>query len=91
MVGESYNLDMKIDLDKIAKLANLEITEEEKKQLESQLAGILEFVAAIKNAPVDNVKVEYNLTPSSLRADEPRDFPDKNLLKKDYQSLKIFE
>lgn len=90
VVGKHYNLDMKMDVDKIANLANLEVNNTEKKELENQLGGILEFVAAIKNAPVDNVKVEDNLTPSNLRNDEPRDFSDKDKLKKDYQSPAVF-
>ena len=79
-----------IDIEKIANLANLEIDKEEKMQLEKQLPQILEFVDAIKNAPVEKNLADENLAPNILRNDEPRDFPDKDLLKKDYQSPAVF-
>lgn len=46
---------MKIDIKKVAKLANLTITPEEEEKLDTQLSGILEYVEKIDSLDVKDI------------------------------------
>ncbi len=73
---------MKIDIKKVAKLANLTITPEEEEKLDTQLSGILEYVEKIESLDVkditptsqvtglENVTFNDNFSDDSLTQDE---------------------
>ena len=62
-------MDIK-DVENLAGLARLELTEEEKKGLLSDMDSILGYVKQIEGVKVDEVKTEYSLT-NAWREDKP--------------------
>ncbi|MCS7261864.1 MAG: Asp-tRNA(Asn)/Glu-tRNA(Gln) amidotransferase subunit GatC [Aquificaceae bacterium] len=77
-----------MNLEKVAHLARLSLTEEEKGHLTKQLESILEFVQQLQEVNTEHVEPllpAFEETP--LREDEPvRDFDPTNLLKHAPQS-----
>lgn len=53
---------MKIDVAHIAKLANLPLTDEEKKKFEQQLSSILEYFKKLEEVDVKHVKETSQVT-----------------------------
>jgi len=66
------------DVEYVAKLARLAITEEEKARYEGQLERILEYVSQLKKINTDNVSPTAHPFEISnvTRPDEPVKFPD---------------
>jgi len=67
-------MDIK-DVENLAELARIELSEDEKREILHDMKGILEYVKQIEGVKVDNVKTEYSLI-NAWREDkiEPRDF-----------------
>ncbi|OGI60899.1 hypothetical protein A2814_01220 [Candidatus Nomurabacteria bacterium RIFCSPHIGHO2_01_FULL_38_19] len=63
------------DIENLAGLARIELSEDEKKSLLSDMRDILEYVKIIENVETENVKPEYKLF-NVWRQDEitPREF-----------------
>ncbi len=63
------------DVENLAELARIELTADEKKEILSDMKGILEYVKQIEGVKVNDVKTEYSLT-NAWREDkaEPRSF-----------------
>lgn len=59
----------KIDVSALAKLARLEVSEQELAKLEKEIPAILEFVATIQKAAAEAPKGE-NILENVMRADE---------------------
>lgn len=53
---------MKIDVGHIAKLANLEIKQEEKEKFQKQLSSILQYVNKLKEVDTRNVEITSQVT-----------------------------
>ncbi|OGI57362.1 hypothetical protein A3B85_00640 [Candidatus Nomurabacteria bacterium RIFCSPHIGHO2_02_FULL_37_13] len=53
-------MDIK-DVENLAKLARIELEEEEKKSLLADMESILGYVKKIESAEIGNIKEEYNL------------------------------
>ena len=53
---------MKINVSRVAKLANLSITETEEKKFETQLGSILDYVAKLQEADTKNVEPTSQVT-----------------------------
>lgn len=53
---------MKIDILKIAKLANLKLKDDEKTELESQLSSILEYIEKLKELKTENIEETSQVT-----------------------------
>lgn len=49
------------DVENLAELARLELTDEEKKDILSDMKGILEYVKVIESVEVGEVQPQYNL------------------------------
>ena len=54
-------MDIK-DVENLAELARIELSEDEKKKILVDMGGILEYVKVIEGVKVDDVKTDYNLT-----------------------------
>lgn len=54
----------KIDIDRVAKLANLDLTAEEKNIFSKQLKGILKYVEVIEKVNTVNTEPTFNISPS---------------------------
>ena len=55
-----YTFDMEIkDIEKLAELAKIELTGNEKEHLLSDMEGILNYVKQIQEVEVDDIYVEY--------------------------------
>lgn len=67
---------MKIDLEHLSRLANLELTEEEKKLLPAQLEKIIEWVGLLSSLETEEEE-KYTPVDFSLRLDE--DHPRESL------------
>lgn len=67
----------KIDVQKLATLARIEVDEKQAAELESSITNILEFVSDITNADVPEVAPadRFRLVKNRLRADENPDEP----------------
>ncbi len=67
-------MDIK-DVENLAELARIELSEEEKKEILSDMESILEYVKQIEEVEVDDIKTENDLT-NVWREDksEQRDF-----------------
>lgn len=65
-----YN--MKIDVVKVAKLANLPLTKEEEKKYSDQLSKILEYMEKLNQVDTSGVEATFNVTGLSnvMREDE---------------------
>lgn len=76
-------MDIK-DVENLAQLARLELTEEEKKELLSDMDSILGYVKQIEEVKIGEVEPEYNLR-NVWREDEivPREFS-KELISKQF-------
>lgn len=68
------------EVENLAELARIELTDDEKKAILKDMGGILEYVKQIEEVDVDDVKSEAS-SKNVWREDEavPRDF-DKNLI-----------
>jgi aspartyl-tRNA(Asn)/glutamyl-tRNA(Gln) amidotransferase subunit C len=66
-------MPVEIDIDHVAKLARLELTDEEKDRMRSQLGLILEHAAKVGEVAADDVPPTAYAIPRSnvLRPDEP--------------------
>ena len=53
---------MKIDILKVAKLANLKIGDDEKKELETQLTAILDYIEKLKELKTENSEETSQVT-----------------------------
>ncbi|QQG40507.1 MAG: Asp-tRNA(Asn)/Glu-tRNA(Gln) amidotransferase subunit GatC [Candidatus Levyibacteriota bacterium] len=53
---------MKIDVAHVAKLANLPLTDEEKKKFEKQLSSILEYIAKLNEVDTKNIEPTSQVT-----------------------------
>lgn len=53
---------MRIDVSHIAKLANLPLTEEEKKKFEEQLAEVVEYIKKLQEIDTKNVEPTSQIT-----------------------------
>lgn len=58
----SYNISMKIDVPRVAKLANLPLKQEEKEKFEKQLSEILTYVEKLKKVDTKNVEITSQVT-----------------------------
>jgi aspartyl-tRNA(Asn)/glutamyl-tRNA(Gln) amidotransferase subunit C len=67
-------MPVEIDIDHVARLARLELTDQEKGRLRSQLALILEHAAKVGEVATDDVRPTAYAIPRSnvFRPDEPR-------------------
>jgi aspartyl-tRNA(Asn)/glutamyl-tRNA(Gln) amidotransferase subunit C len=74
-------MDIK-DVENLANLARIELSEDEKKEILSDMKGILEYVKVIERVQVEESKPEYNLR-NVWREDEiiPRKFSRELLVK----------
>ena len=74
-------MDIK-DVENLAELARIELGEDEKKEILSDLKGILKYIEIIKGVEVKDVEPEYKLY-NVWRADEitPREFSRELILK----------
>jgi aspartyl-tRNA(Asn)/glutamyl-tRNA(Gln) amidotransferase subunit C len=63
------------DVEKLAELAKIELSEDEKKKILSDMEGILEYVKTIENVDVGDIIPQYELH-NAWREDktEPREF-----------------
>lgn len=63
---------MQIDLDRVAKLAKLHLTDEEKNKLGGQLSSILDYVAQLTEVPLDSTDALAYMTDEKnvVRTDE---------------------
>lgn len=52
----------KKDIEKLAKLAKLELSEEEKKKMPAELSAILDFVEQLKNVDTEGIKPTSQVT-----------------------------
>jgi aspartyl-tRNA(Asn)/glutamyl-tRNA(Gln) amidotransferase subunit C len=66
-------MPVEIDIDHVAKLARLELSDEEKERLRSQLGLILEHAAKVGEVAADDVRPTAYAIPRSnvLRSDDP--------------------
>jgi aspartyl-tRNA(Asn)/glutamyl-tRNA(Gln) amidotransferase subunit C len=66
-------MPIEIDIDHVARLARLELTDEEKQLLRSQLGAILEAAAKVREVAAEDVPPTAYAIPRSnvLRPDEP--------------------
>lgn len=66
-------MPVEIDIDHVAKLARLELTDEEKERLRAQLGIILEHAAKVGEVAADDVPPTASAIPRSnvFRPDEP--------------------
>jgi aspartyl-tRNA(Asn)/glutamyl-tRNA(Gln) amidotransferase subunit C len=67
-------MPVEIDIDHVARLARLELTEEERERLREQLGAILEHAATVGEVATADVEPTAYAIPRSnvLRPDEPR-------------------
>lgn len=73
-----------MDLEKLSKLARVEIGKKESQKLNDDLAGILRYIDKLKEAPVEKTEVaERAGGPENVwREDRPQEFKDyENLVK----------
>jgi len=70
-----YNSLMKFDISHVAKLANLPLSDEEKKLLEPQLSEVINYVEKLQNVDTQNVVPTSQVTgpENVLRNDEIAD------------------
>lgn len=63
---------MKIDVVKVAKLANLPLTEDEEEKYSGQLSKILDYIEKLNQANTSNIEPTFNITKLSnvMRKDE---------------------
>ena len=61
---ETRNRKLEIDIDRVAKLANLDLTAEEKNIFSKQLKGILKYVVVIEKVNTVNTQPTFNVSPS---------------------------
>ena len=66
---------MKIDVKKVAKLANLKLSEDEEAKYSAQLSKILEYIDKLNEVDTSDVEPTYNVTGLSnvMRPDEVGD------------------
>lgn len=72
---------MKIDISKVAKLANLDLSDEEKKEFDQQLSSIVDYIEKLEKIDTKDVELttqvtglsnvfQENTTPDSLTQNE---------------------
>ena len=63
---------MKIDVKKVAKLANLPLSDEEEEKYSKQLSKILDYVEQLNKVDTENIEPTFNVTPNHnvMREDE---------------------
>jgi len=85
---------MKIDVKKVAKLANLSLSPDEEEKYFEQLSKILEYIDKLNEVDTENVEPTYNVTGLSnvMRPDEVGDcvIPQDEALKNASQSKNGF-
>lgn len=61
-----------IDIKHIAKLAHLQLSEEEEKKIAPQLAAVLDYVSKLQNVPTENIEPTSQVTGlvNAFREDE---------------------
>ncbi len=71
---KQYNINMKIDVKHVAKLANLPLTEREGKKFEKQLSETLIYIEGLNQVNTKNVEPTDHVTGQEnvLRADETK-------------------
>jgi len=57
-----YNKSMKIDILKVAKLANLKLKDDEKTELENQLSSILEYIEKLNKIKTEDIEETSQVT-----------------------------
>jgi len=74
---------MKIDLDHVAKLARLGLSEEEKKKYGQQLGQILDYIEQLKEVNTEDVQVTSHATrvKNVARSDEAKVSQDEQIAK----------
>ena len=72
---------MKIDIDHVAKLANLNLSKEEKETFGKQLTQILDYVTQIESADTKNIEPTFNV--SSNKNVTRQDSVEKSLSQED--------
>lgn len=74
MLGYTHNMDIK-DVENLALLARIELSEDEKKEILSDMDSILGYVKQIEAVKADDVKTDYDMV-NVWREDkiEPREF-----------------
>lgn len=67
-------MPVRIDIDHVARLARLDLTDEERERLAAQLGAILEHAAKVSEVATADVPPTSSAIPRAnvLRADEPR-------------------
>lgn len=70
---EQKRLNVKIDISRVAKLANLPVNEKEKETFNSQLTKILDHIDKIEEADTENIEPTYNVSSNIniTRSDNP--------------------
>lgn len=73
MILLSYNILMKINVSHVAKLANLDLTDEEKKKFTSQLSSILDYFRQLNKVDTKDVEPTSQVTglENVTREDKP--------------------
>ncbi|MFH1207277.1 MAG: Asp-tRNA(Asn)/Glu-tRNA(Gln) amidotransferase subunit GatC [Patescibacteria group bacterium] len=65
------------DVEKLASLARIELSPDEKKRFAGQLSSILDYMKQLNEVDTSQVKVgSHNLPASTLRTDEVEPWPD---------------
>lgn len=64
---------MKIDVKKVAKLANLPLTSDEENKYSEQISKILDYIDQLNSVDTSNIEPTYNVTGlvNIIRLDEP--------------------
>lgn len=60
MLGYTHNMDIR-DVENLAKLARIELGEDEKREILSDMDSILGYVKQIEAVKVDDVKTDYSM------------------------------
>jgi len=71
----------KINVDHIAKLANISLTNDEKKKFEPQLEAVLGYIEKLSGADTKNIKETSQVT--GLQNIEREDLPEESLSQED--------
>lgn len=74
----------KQQIEHLAKLSRLKISDSEERQLEKEVADILDFISKLKEVDTTGVEPSFYGVPANnlMRQDETVDFKDKDILKK---------
>jgi len=91
ILGYTLNMEIK-DVENLAELARIKLTEEEKKELLSDMDSILGYIKQIEEIKVEDVEPEYRVH-NILREDLPAEaggsmFPDQELITSQFPDSK---